>query len=112
MVVAQAQTVECDGRRLLFTFAPGNDHLRAQIEARRNELESIAQQLAGARVPIATMRGVAPSPEAPAAPVPLTAEPPPPGPDADLRTRALADEHVRALLEIFPAEITRVDEIS
>ncbi len=112
MVVSQAQTVECDGRRLLFTFAPGNDHLRAQIEARRNELESIAQQLAGARVPIVTMRGVAPSPEAPAAPVPLIAEPPPPGPDADLRTRALADEHVRALLEIFPAEITRVDEIS
>ena len=112
MVVSQAQTVECDGRRLLFTFAPGNDHLRAQIEARRNELESIAQQLAGARVPIVTMRGVAPSPEAPAAPVPLIAEPPAPGPDADLRTRALADEHVRALLEIFPAEITRVDEIS
>ena len=111
MVVSQAQTVECDGRRLLFTFAPGNDHLRAQIEARRNELESIAQQLAGARVTIVTMRGVTPSPEAPAAPVPLIAAPPPPGPDADLRTRALADEHVRALLEIFPAEITRVDEI-
>jgi len=55
---------------------------------------------------------VAPSPDAPAVPAPLMAAPPAPVPDADLRTRALADEHVRALLEIFPAEITRVDEIS
>jgi len=112
MVVSQAQTVECDGRRLLFTFAPANEHLRAQVEARKGELESIAQQIAGARVPIVTMRGVAPSPDAPAVPAPLMAAPPAPVPDADLRTRALADEHVRALLEIFPAEITRVDEIS
>ena len=106
MVVSQAQTVECDGRRLLFTFAPANEHLRAQVEARKGELESIAQQIAGARVPIVTMRGVAPSPER-GAPAPLMAAPPAPVPDADLRTRALADEHVRALLEIFPAEITR-----
>ena len=62
MVVSQAQTVECDGRRLLFTFAPANEHLRAQIEARKSELEAIAQQLAGTRVPIATARGVAPAP--------------------------------------------------
>ena len=112
MVVSQAQTVECDGRRLLFTFAPANEHLRAQIEARKSELEAIAQQVAGVRVPIATARGVAPSPETPTVAVPLTPVPPAPGPDADLRTRALADEHVRALLEIFPAEITRVEEIS
>ena len=112
MVVSQAQTVECDGRRLLFTFAPANEHLRAQIEARKNELEAIAQQVAGVRVPIVTARGVAPSPETPTVAVPLTPVPPAPGPDADLRTRALADEHVRALLEIFPAEITRVEEIS
>jgi DNA polymerase-3 subunit gamma/tau len=112
MVVSQAQTVECDGRRLLFTFAPANEHLRAQIEARKSELEAIAQQVAGARVPIVTARGVAPSPETPTIAVPLAPVPPAPGPDADLRTRALADEHVRALLEIFPAEITRVEEIS
>ncbi len=112
MVVSQAQTVECDGRRLLFTFAPANEHLRAQIESRKNELEAIAQQLAGTRVPIVTARGVVASPETPTVAVPLAPAPPAPGPDADLRTRALADEHVRALLEIFPAEITRVEEIS
>src|SRR6185312_8465298 len=84
MVVSQAQTVECDGRRLLFTYAPANEHLRAQIEARRSELEAIAQQLAGARVPIVTARGVAPSPEAPTLAAPLVPEAPAPGPDADL----------------------------
>ena len=47
MVVAQAQTVECDGRRLIFTFGPEHEHLRNQIESRRGELEKVAEQLAG-----------------------------------------------------------------
>ena len=76
MVVAQAQTVECDGRRLVFTFGPEHEHLRNQIELRRPELEKLAEQLAGQRVPIATLRGVAPSPNEPAPRV--TVPPPPP----------------------------------
>ena len=60
MVIAQAQTVECDGRRVIFTFGPEHEHLRNQVEARRAEIEKIAEQLSGRRVPIATMRGVAP----------------------------------------------------
>ena len=60
MVVAQAQTVECQAGRLLFTFGPEHEHLRNQVETRRGELEAVAEGVAGRRVPIATMRGVAP----------------------------------------------------
>jgi DNA polymerase-3 subunit gamma/tau len=109
MVVSQAQTVECDGRRLVFTFGPQQDHLRAQIDARRADLEQLAQQVAGRRVPVVTMRGIAPSAgeDAPKIAAPVAAPPS----DADLRTRALADENVQALLEIFPAEIKGVEEM-
>ena len=112
MVVAQAQTVECDGRRLVFAFAPEHETLRTQIDMRRGELEQLAQQVGGRRIPVISMRGVAASPnEAPAPPLvgsaPVAAVPA----DADLRTRALADTSVQALLEIIPAEITKVEEI-
>jgi DNA polymerase-3 subunit gamma/tau len=109
MVASHAQSVECDGKRLVFTFGPQHDHLRAQIDARRAELEQLAQQVAGRRVPVVTMRGVAPTAgeEAPRVSIPV----PVPPPDADLRTRALADENVQALLEIFPAEIKGVEEM-
>ena len=101
MVVAQAQTVECDGRRLVFAFAPEHDPLRAQVDGRRAELEQLAQQVAGRRVPVVTLRGVAASPNEPKAPLvaPVAAEVPP---DADLRTRALADANVQALLGDHP----------
>jgi DNA polymerase-3 subunit gamma/tau len=110
MVASHAQTVECDGRRLVFTFGPQHDHLRAQIDARRADLEQLAQQVAGRRVPVVTMRGVAPTEgeDAPKVAVPVPAAPPA---DADLRTRALADENVQALLEIFPAEIKDIQEL-
>ena len=80
------------------------------MDARRLELEQLAQQVAGRRVAVVTMRGVAPSPNEPKAPlvVPTAAEVPP---GADLRTRALADANVQALLEIIPAEITKVEEM-
>jgi DNA polymerase-3 subunit gamma/tau len=110
MVVSQAQTVECDGRRLVLAFAPEQEPLRAQVEGRRAELEQLAQQVAGRRVPVVTIRGVAASPNEPRAPlvVPAAVEVPA---GADLRTRALADAAVQALLEIIPSEITKVEEI-
>jgi DNA polymerase-3 subunit gamma/tau len=109
MVVAQAQAVECDGRRLVFTFGPDHDHLRKQIETRRQEIEAVAQQLAGRRVPVATERGAQPAPTDP--PPRVTAAPPPPTSESDLRARALADANVQALLEIIPAEIRDVEEM-
>ena len=110
MVIAQAQTVECDGRKIVFAFAPAHEPLRSQIELRRGELEQVAQQMAGRRVPVVTIPGVAASPNEPKAPLVVPAQPAAPA-DADLRTRALADASVQTLLEIIPAEITKVEEL-
>jgi hypothetical protein len=80
MILAQAQTIECDGRRFVVTFPPALENAAAAVRGRRGELEGIAQQLAGTRVPVTTARGVAPSPGEPpariAAPRP-TVEPAP-----------------------------------
>jgi DNA polymerase-3 subunit gamma/tau len=112
MVMAQAQTVECDGRRLVVTFAPGQEHLRAQIDARRGDLEGLAAQLAGRRVAVVSARGVAPSPNDPAPRLAEPPSPPPPPPaGADLRAQALADANVQALLEVIPVEIRDVEEL-
>jgi DNA polymerase-3 subunit gamma/tau len=110
MVIAQAQTVECDGRKIVFAFAPAHEPLRSQIELRRGELEQVAQQMAGRRVPVVTIPGVAASPNEPKAPLVVPAQPAAPA-VADLRTRALADASVQTLLEIIPAEITKVEEM-
>jgi DNA polymerase III subunit gamma/tau len=109
MILAQAQTIECDGRRFVVTFPPALEALRQQCEGRRGELEGIVQQLAGTRVPVTTARGVAPSPGEP--PARIAAPAPAVEPGADLKTRALADPGVQAMLEVFPAEIKRVEEI-
>ena len=110
MVMAQAQTVECDGGRLLVTFGPEHEHLRVQVEARRAELEAFAEHACGHRVPVITVRGVAASPNEPAKRIDPPAPAPAP-PDGDLRARALADTSVQALLEIIPAEIRDVEEM-
>jgi DNA polymerase-3 subunit gamma/tau len=111
MVVSQAQTVECDGRRLVFAFAPEHEPLRTQLEMRRGELEQLAQQVAGRRVPVVTLRGVAASPNEPKAPLAVSTAPAEMPADADLRTRVMAEASVQTLLEIIPAEITKVEEM-
>ena len=114
MVVAQAQTVDYDGRRLLFTYGPVHEHLRQQVELRRGELEALTETVAGRRVPVATATGVkATEPEAPP---PLIDGPPDPVPapkeeSSDLRANAMSDSRVQALLEVLPAEIRDVEEM-
>jgi DNA polymerase III subunit gamma/tau len=109
MVIAQAQTVECDGRQLVVTFSPEREHLRAQVDARRAELEAVAAQVVGRRVPVVTARGIMPSPSEPMPPIAAPVAPPPA--DGGLKARALGDATVQALLEIIPAEISEVEEI-
>jgi hypothetical protein len=101
--------VECDGRQLVVTFAPEREHLRAQVDARRAELEAVAAQVVGRRVPVVTARGIMPSPSEPMPPIAAPVAPPPA--DGGLKARALGDATVQALLEIIPAEIGEVEEI-
>jgi len=113
--VAQAQKIELVDDRLVFTFGPIHEVMRQQVEGKRGWLESIAEAIAGRKVPVTTAKGPAIDPDAPrpaaAPPVPAPSPAAPPADDADLKARALADSGVQAMLEIFPADIRDVEEI-
>jgi DNA polymerase III subunit gamma/tau len=124
--VAQAQRIEVDARRVVFTFGPVHETMRQQVEQRRQWLESLAESVAGGKVTVGTAKGTGDAPAfaadaasasaAPAATADKTVGKP--GADdaatadtPDLKARALADDGVQAMLEIFPAEIREVEEI-
>jgi DNA polymerase-3 subunit gamma/tau len=54
-VVAQAQRIEADGDRILFTFLPTHRILREQVEQNRALLESLAAQVAGRKMAVAAV---------------------------------------------------------
>jgi DNA polymerase-3 subunit gamma/tau len=108
-VIAQAQRIEVDGDKLVFTFAPQHKALKAQLEQSRTFLEDVASQLAGRRMAVVAVDGVA---AAPAAGKPSAApdENAPPDRQADLKKQALEDAGVQAMLDVFAAEIREVEE--
>jgi hypothetical protein len=110
-VIAQAQRIDVEGDRIVFTFGPQHRALRSQLEQTRPLLETIATQLAGRRMTVAAAEGGAavpsarsPQPDAPAA-----------GDSSDrkaaLREQELADSGVQAMLDVFAAEIRDVEEM-
>ncbi len=110
--VAQAQKIEVESDRIVFTFGPVHETMRQQVESRRSWLESVAEAVAGRRVGVTTAKGTAVDPAAPKAVAAMAPPAPPPTPeDGDLKARALADNGVQAMLEVFPAEIREVEEI-
>ena len=105
-VVAQAQKIEFGPDRVTFSFLPAHRMLREQVETSRPWLEQIASTIAGKRMPVgaAQAEGV---PE----PVPTAAGPAAPPKAPDLKTTAMSDSAVQAMLDVFPAEIENVEEI-
>jgi DNA polymerase III subunit gamma/tau len=106
-VVAQAQRIELQPDTITFVFAPQHRALRVQLEQTRAWLESTASQLAGRKmsVGVAESGGTA----AAAAPKPQAAV----GADRaqELKERALADNGVQAMLDVFAAEIKDIEEM-
>ena len=101
-VVAQAQKIEFGPDRVTFSFLPAHRALRDQLEQNRSWLEQTAAAVAGKKMPV-----VAAHAETAASPVAIPAEPP----AADLKSTAMADSAVQAMLDVFPAEIENVEEI-
>ena len=103
-VVAQAQKIELDGSRLTFSFAPAQRTLEAQLEQSRSWLEPMAAQIAKRKIAVVTVQETA-------VPQPPRASP---GGTADrgtLKAQAMSDNTVKAMLDVFPAEIRDVEEI-
>jgi len=129
-VVAQAQRIEFEGDKVVFTFGPQHRALRTQLDQNRPWLEAAATQLAGRRIAVAAAEGSAetsgpPSPAgaAPAARPAGFGETPPAGTKANagggsegdraktLKERALSDTGVQTMLDVFAAEIKDVEEM-
>jgi DNA polymerase-3 subunit gamma/tau len=109
MVIAQVQTVEVEGDRVVFTFAPAHKNLRGQLESKRGWIEQLAQHQSGRPVKVEVREGVAaPTPDgdhdAGGAPASRQKQ-------TELRDRAKADPTVQNVLDVFGGEVEDVEEI-
>jgi DNA polymerase-3 subunit gamma/tau len=107
-VVAQAQRIDVDGDRIVFTFAPQHRALRVQLDQSRAWLDALASQLSNRKMTVVSAEGPATA-DKPAA----TATTPAPEKNrqSELRQQALADSSVQAMLDVFAAEIKDVEEM-
>jgi hypothetical protein len=104
-VVLQAEKVEFEGDRVVFTFGPKDRALRQQLEQTRTWLEDLASRLSGRKMTIAAVEGVAPGSTRAGQPADPQAER-----QAELKQQALSDSGVQAMLDVFAAEIKEVEE--
>src|SRR5204862_4167210 len=112
-VVAQAQKIEVHGDRVTFTFSATHRSLREMFEKDRATIESMAQQVSGRKIAVASVQLDPNGSSGAAVPVDSQAKPAPPKPDrkSALKEQALQDASVQAMLEVFPAEIRDVEEM-
>ncbi|HVD94413.1 MAG TPA: DNA polymerase III subunit gamma/tau [Vicinamibacterales bacterium] len=120
MVVAQAQRIDVEADKVVFMFGPQHRTLRAQLDQNRPWLEAAASQLAGRKMTVAAAEGTAVATSQPGAPSgsAIAASPSahaaePSGPDRQqaLKDRALADNGVQTMLDVFAAEIKDIEEM-
>jgi hypothetical protein len=110
-VVAQAYRVDVTPARITFTFLPNQRVPKQQCEDARGLLESVAEKVAGHKIPVAVIVGEAVANAdvaAASAPTPATAGR---SSEDELRQEALSDPGVQALFEIFPVEKSKIEEI-
>jgi DNA polymerase III subunit gamma/tau len=110
-VVAQAQRIEAADDKITFAFLPAHRALREQFDQNRAWLESIAERLAGRKIPVVAVQLAAESASADGSPDSGAA----PSQDAtgrrDLKAEAMSSTAVQAMLDVFPAEIRDVEEM-
>ena len=113
--MAQAYKIDVTPSRITFIFLPNQKVPKQQCEDAKAWLESVAEKVAGGRIPVqvsvadATGAAAAPAPAPAATSAPAAA---PPRASADeLRQEAMSDPAVQALFEIFPVEKTKIEEL-
>lgn len=112
-VVAQAQKIEFGPDRVMFTFLPAHRALREQVDQNRQWLEQIASAVAGKKMPVGAAQsenGAETGAEPVGAVAGLVVAAAQSNP-VDLKTTAMGDSAVQAMLDVFPAEIENVEEI-
>lgn len=107
-VVAQAHRIDVGRDEVTFSFAPNHRALRAQFEQNRPWLEGIAESVAGRRITVASGETAAPAAVSPATSPDERASQ---QRDEALRAKAMENEGVQALLDVFGAEIKEIEEM-
>ena len=112
-VVAQAQRIEVAADAITFTFLPTHRALRDQFNETRPWLEAAAERMAGRRISVTAVQALAAAAGAqPGSGSPLEpAEPQSGAPKRDLKAEAMSSSAVQAMLDVFPAEISDVEEM-
>ena len=105
-VVAQAQRIDVGSERIVFAFVPAQRAIQDMFEQQRAWLESLAQKIGGRKIAVAAEQV---QPQASSAP--LAAAQSDAANKQSLREQAMSDAGVKALLEVFPAEIRDVEEM-
>ena len=105
-VVAQAQHIDLVGDRLVFAYTPAQRTLASQVQQNRRWLETLATKVIGRAVAVGTTQEDATSTAPAEAPAPASDT----GPQ-ELRARAMKDQVVKAMLDVFHAEIGEVEQI-
>ncbi|MEN3337571.1 MAG: polymerase subunit gamma/tau [Acidobacteriota bacterium] len=106
-VVAQAQRIDVEGDRIVFTFAPQHRALRVQLDQSRTWLDTLASQLSNRKMTVVSAEGAGAA-DQPGAPANTSPEK---NRQSELRQQALADSSVQAMLDVFAAEIKDVEEM-
>jgi hypothetical protein len=109
-VVAQAQKIDFGTDRVTFSFLPAHRILREQVEQSRPWLEQIAAGIAGRKMTVGAAQAE-PAADAVAAASAVTPVATAQSKPTDLKTTAMSDSAVQAMLDVFPAEIENVEEI-
>ena len=106
-VVAQVQRIDVSAERVVFTFSATQRTMQEMFEQQRAWLESVAQKIGGRKIAVTAgqVQAGAEPPDVPAAADPAASK------KSALREQALADAGMKALLEVFPAEIRDVEEM-
>ena len=124
-VVAQAQRIDLADDRLVFVFTSAQRTLAGQVKQNREWLEATCERVLGRRLRVEAQQGSAGtaaetagqgssargSESAGPGNGQTSGAPAETDPMAELRERAMGDTVVKAMLELFPAEITEVERI-
>ena len=110
-VVAQAQRIDVAADRVTFTFSSAQRALRDALEQNRTWLETLAQQLGGRKISVVGVQAEATAEPQSSEKAAGSAEKSAADRKSALREQAMADAGVRALLEVFPAEIRDIEEM-
>jgi DNA polymerase-3 subunit gamma/tau len=115
--IACAQRIDVSDEAVTFTFGANQNAARGQLEQSRPWIEAAAQRLAGRKMNIVAVQSttVAAPSDTPAAtsarPAPSTSDDKPRSGNRDLQAEAMSSSAVQAMLDVFPAEIRKVEEM-